>query len=62
MATSYTILAEGGGTYRVRVKERGIIPGEYFGPFTSEAEAKRFIADNQKADEHKHTSRYREPQ
>jgi len=48
MATSYTILAEGGGTYRVRVKELGIILGEYFGPFTSEAEAKRFIAGEQK--------------
>jgi hypothetical protein len=47
MAISYTILAEGVGTYRVRVKEFGIIPGEYFGPFTSEAEAKRFIAGEQ---------------
>ena len=41
-------MAEGGGTYRVRVKELGIILGEYFGPFTSEAEAKRFIAGEQK--------------
>ena len=45
MAT-YTILPEGGGIYSVRVKELGVIPGEYFGPFTSEVEAKRWIAND----------------
>ena len=51
MAT-YTILPEGSGTYRVRVKELGVIPGEYFGPFTSEAEANRWIANDEQRFDH----------